>query len=227
MSTSKFPLFLLIVFTLAISSLSFARDNEDGRDIKHVLLISVDGMHALDLTNYIAAHPGSTLAQLSGHGITYTNASTPYVSDSFPGLAALITGGSPTTTGLWYDVSFNRKLSPPAQTTGTGILGGANLCPGTVGAALGYDEGVDFDLSRLDAGGGINRRFCLAIPTMPASLSFRTSTYALIQSSMLRGKPASTPPGSTSTRRMNGSTGRAIMVRMTSLDRKSTLRSFP
>jgi hypothetical protein len=159
MSTSKFPLFLLIVFTLAISSLSFARDNEDGRDIKHVLLISVDGMHALDLTNYIAAHPGSTLAQLSGHGITYTNASTPYVSDSFPGLAALITGGSPTTTGLWYDVSFNRKLSPPAQTTGTGILGGANLCPGTVGAALGYDEGVDFDLSRLDAGGGINPAF--------------------------------------------------------------------
>ena len=118
MSKSKSPLFLLIVFALAVSSLSFARDNEDGRDIKHVLLISVDGMHALDLTNYIAAHPGSTLAQLSGHGITYTNASTPYISDSFPGLAALITGGSPTTTGLWYDVSFNRKLSPPAQTTG-------------------------------------------------------------------------------------------------------------
>jgi len=159
MQTNKFPLFLLIAFALAVSSLSSARDNDDGRDIKHVLLISVDGMHALDLTNYIAAHPSSTLAQLSGHGITYTNASTPYISDSFPGLAALVTGGSPTTTGLWYDVSFNRKLSPPAQTTGTGIPGGANLCPGTVGAALGYDEGVDFDLSRLDAGGGINPAF--------------------------------------------------------------------
>ena len=159
MSKSKSPFFLLFLFALAVSSLSFARDNEDGRDIKHVLLISVDGMHALDLTNYIAVHPGSTLAQLSGHGITYTNASTPYISDSFPGLAALVTGGSPTTTGLWYDVSFNRKLSPPAQTTGTGIPGGANLCPGTVGAALGYDEGVDFDLSRLDAGGGINPAF--------------------------------------------------------------------
>src|SRR5690349_15252144 len=75
------------------------RDNEERRDIKHVLLISVDGMHALDLTNYVASHPNSTLAGLSKHGITYTNASTPFVSDSFPGLAALITGGSPATTG--------------------------------------------------------------------------------------------------------------------------------
>jgi Type I phosphodiesterase / nucleotide pyrophosphatase len=155
----KPTLLLLLLFALTITSHAFGRDNDDRRDIKHVLLISVDGMHALDLTNYVAAHPNSALAQLSGHGITYTNAATPYVSDSFPGLAALVTGGSPITTGLWYDVSFNRKLSPPAQTTGTGIPGGANLCPGTVGAALGLDEGVDFDLTRLDAGGGINPAF--------------------------------------------------------------------
>jgi hypothetical protein len=155
----KLPLLLLIVFTLTVSSLSFARDNEDGRDIKHVLLISVDGMHALDLTNYVAAHPGSTLAQLSDHGITYTNASTTYISDSFPGLASLVTGGSPITTGLWYDVSYNRKLSPPAQTTLNGIPGGANLCPGTVGTGFEYSEGVDFDLTRLDAGGGVNPAF--------------------------------------------------------------------
>ena len=152
-------LLVLIAFTLAAGSLSSARDNEDGRDIKHVLLISVDGMHALDLTNYVAAHPSSTLAQLSGHGITYTNASTTYISDSFPGLAALVTGGSAPTPGLWYDDSYNRKLSPPAQTTLNGIPGGANLCPGTVGTALEYSEGVDFDLTRLDAGGGVNPAF--------------------------------------------------------------------
>src|SRR5262245_35002992 len=128
------PALLLTLFTFAVSS--FAASNEERRDIKHVLLLSVDGMHALDLTNYVASHPNSTLAELSRHGITYTNASTPFVSDSFPGLAALLTGGSPQTTGLWYDVSFNRKLSPPAQTTHNGIPGGANLCPGTVGAAL-------------------------------------------------------------------------------------------
>src|SRR5215470_14956216 len=141
------PLLVTAVFAFTISSFAAARD-EERRDIKHLLLISVDGMHALDLTNYVASHPNSALAQLSSHGITYTNASTPFVSDSFPGLAALITGGSPATTGLWYDVSFNRKLSPPAQN-------GVGLCPGTVGTAVLYDESVDIDSSRLDAGGGI------------------------------------------------------------------------
>src|SRR5215510_16403990 len=76
---------------------------EQGTKVKHVLLISVDGMHALDLTNYVATHPNSTFAQLSAQGKTFTNAYTPYVSDSFPGLSALVTGGSPITAGLWYD----------------------------------------------------------------------------------------------------------------------------
>jgi type I phosphodiesterase/nucleotide pyrophosphatase len=154
--------FILVLLTLMSgfgqNSFAATRDNEERRDIKHVLLISVDGMHALDLTNYVASHPNSTLAGLSKHGITYTNASTPFVSDSFPGLAALITGGSPATTGLWYDVSFNRKLSPPAQN-------GASLCPGTMGTPVLYDESVDMDSSRLDAGGGINPA---AFPRDPA-----------------------------------------------------------
>ena len=34
-------------------------------NIKHVLLISVDGLHALDVSNYVAAHPSSALAELS------------------------------------------------------------------------------------------------------------------------------------------------------------------
>ena len=44
--------------------------------VKHVLLISVDGLHALDLSNYVNTHHGSTLALLSRNGVTYTNAST-------------------------------------------------------------------------------------------------------------------------------------------------------
>lgn len=36
---------------------------------KHVLIISVDGLHALDLANYVAAHPASTLASLAHTGI--------------------------------------------------------------------------------------------------------------------------------------------------------------
>jgi len=62
-----------------------------GHPVKHVLLISVDGLHALDLSNYVVSHPNSTLAELSGEGITYSNDSTSTPSDSFPGLASLVT----------------------------------------------------------------------------------------------------------------------------------------
>ena len=68
-------------------------NGDHGNEIRHVLLISVDGLHALDLSNYVSSHPTSTLATLSSHGITYTNASTSQPSDSFPGLASLVTGG--------------------------------------------------------------------------------------------------------------------------------------
>ena len=54
--------------------------------------------------------------------MTFTNNQTSSPSDSFPGLAALVTGGSPVTTGFWYDVTWNRALSPPAQTDGPAIL---------------------------------------------------------------------------------------------------------
>jgi hypothetical protein len=133
-------------------------DDFKSHKIEHVLLISVDGLHALDLSNYVAAHPDSSLAQLSKHGYTYTNASTSTPSDSFPGLASLVTGGSPTTTGLWYDVTWNRALSPQAQ--GNIIMGTTGgTCPGTVGAIVELDEGVDTDLTQLNGGGSINPDF--------------------------------------------------------------------
>jgi hypothetical protein len=129
-----------------------------GREVRHVLLISVDGMHALDLSNYVAAHPGSTLAALSSHGVTYTNASTSTPSDSFPGLAGLVTGGSPTTSGFWYDVSWNRALSP--QLTGNPNVGSTGgTCPATIGGVVEFDEGIDADLTQLDGGGSINPAF--------------------------------------------------------------------
>jgi hypothetical protein len=142
-------------------------DSDDGllgsrHQVKHVLLISVDGLHALDLSNYVAAHPDSTLAELSRHGVTYTNNSTSSPSDSFPGLASLVTGGSPVTTGLWYDDTYNRVLSPPAQTDGLGNPGGS--CPGKIGTNVAWDEAVDVDLTRLDGGGGLNQKFLVRDP---------------------------------------------------------------
>jgi len=149
-----------LVIALFVSTFATAEDQNDGHQAKHVLLISVDGMHALDLANYVQAHPNSTLAQLSAHGKTYTNATTSQPSDSFPGLTALVTGGSPITTGFWYDVSYNRKLSPPAATNPIlGPTGGTNLCPGTIGTVVELDESVDIDLTQVNGGGGINPNF--------------------------------------------------------------------
>ncbi len=47
-------------------------------------------------------------------------------------------------------------MSPPAQTTPYGIVGGAALCPSVVGTQIGFDEEIDVDYTKLDAGGGIN-----------------------------------------------------------------------
>jgi len=130
--------------------------------VHRVLLVSVDGLHALDLSNYVATHPESALADLSRHGVTYTNNSTSTPSDSFPGLASLVTGGSPVTSGLWYDDTYNRVLSPPAQTDGLGNPGGS--CPGKIGTNVAWDEAVDKDLTRLDGGGGLNQAYLVRDP---------------------------------------------------------------
>ena len=131
--------FLLFLILLAISATLQAQDNDSRHRVKHVLLISVDGLHALDLTNFVSSHPQSALAQLSSHGVTFDNAATSQPSDSFPGLSALVTGGSPTTAGFWYDVTYNRALSPPALTTPyisfVGAPGGS--CPGQIGTITG------------------------------------------------------------------------------------------
>ncbi|GGI03232.1 hypothetical protein GCM10007170_46730 [Arthrobacter liuii] len=63
-------------------------DGQEGRGetSKHVLLLSVDGLHQKDLDRYVAAHPESALASLVSHGTSYTHAQTPVPSDSFPGM---------------------------------------------------------------------------------------------------------------------------------------------
>jgi type I phosphodiesterase/nucleotide pyrophosphatase len=144
----------LIALGVGLFTAQAANAWEREHPVQHVLLISVDGLHALDLSNYVNSHPNSTLAALSQHGLTYTNNQTSSPSDSFPGLAALVTGGSPVTTGFWYDVTWNRALSPPAQTDGLGNPGGD--CPGQIGTIMAMDESIDTDLTRLDGGGGPN-----------------------------------------------------------------------
>jgi len=79
---------------------------------QHVLLISVDGMHAIDLANWIQSHPSSNFAKLANSGIIYPNAFTTAPSDSYPGMLAQVTGASPKTAGLFYDDSYDRREYP-------------------------------------------------------------------------------------------------------------------
>src|SRR5271154_1358941 len=99
------------------------------KNVKHVLLLSIDGMHAVDFYNCSHGIAGANsgdpycpnLAALAKTGINYVATSSSKPSDSAPGLMALVTGGTPRTTGIYYDVAFDRTLDGPATTTGTGL----------------------------------------------------------------------------------------------------------
>ncbi len=91
-----------------------------GGGIRHVLLLSVDGLHQQDLSWYVRHHPASTLASLVRRGVEYANARTPIPSDSFPGLVGQVTGGDPGVTGIYYDDTFNHDVFPAGTTNCAG-----------------------------------------------------------------------------------------------------------
>src|ERR1700745_1045711 len=107
--------------------------NDHQNHIKRVLLIS--GANHGD--PYCPA-----LAALAKHGVNYVDASTSKPSDSFPGLTAIITGGSPALTGVYYDVAYSRNLQGPATTTGNGNAAGpCTPGPGPTGLKTEDEEG--------------------------------------------------------------------------------------
>ncbi|HMD44803.1 MAG TPA: alkaline phosphatase family protein [Acidimicrobiales bacterium] len=131
--------------------------------VSHVLLISVDGLHQSDLTQWIAEHPSSNLATLTGHGTQYANASTTMPSDSFPGMIAQVTGGTPKTTGVFYDDTWDRTLyAPPAQ-------GGPSTCSGPAGTETQYAENIDTNAPSV-ANGQVGTRTILGETIDPAQL---------------------------------------------------------
>jgi hypothetical protein len=79
--------------TLASAATGQPSGGHPSGGIKHVLLISVDGMHQQDLAWYVQNYPHSVLAALEGRGVEYSNAETPFPSDSTPGMVAQVTGG--------------------------------------------------------------------------------------------------------------------------------------
>jgi hypothetical protein len=122
-------------------------DRQGRQTIKHVLLISVDGLHQSDLSWWVKNNPSSELAKLMGGGSEYSSAHTPVPSDSDPGMTAQMTGGDPRTTGVYYDVEYNHALFPPGTTSCTGTPPGANVI---------YDSPDDIDVTKLDAGQGLS-----------------------------------------------------------------------
>lgn len=132
-----------------------AREGNHIDRIEHVLLLSIDGFHAVDLANCTASGLCPNLERLTDHGTTYTNASTTKPSDSFPGLLAQLTGGTSKSTGVFYDDSYDRTFFAP----------GSN-CLGTPGTEMNYSEALDKNLHSIDGGN-------------PASLTGSNSAVAI------------------------------------------------
>ena len=130
-----------------------AQQVNDRNGVRHVLLVSIDGMHALDYENCVKGGFCPNLAALGQTGVNYTRTSSARPSDSFPGLMAIVTGGTPRTVGAFYDVAYDRVLAPPTHDTGNGVAGGV-CTPGVPnGTTTEYEEGVEIDQSALNGGG--------------------------------------------------------------------------
>jgi hypothetical protein len=140
-------------FTAIGAPMSFAAADEGDATSRHVLLVSIDGMHALDFRNCAIANTCPNLAELAATGVNYARTSTSKPSDSFPGLMAIVTGGTPKLVGAYYDVAYDRVLAPPAADTGNGVLHGSCIAGQPNGTRTEYEEGDDIDQTKLNGGG--------------------------------------------------------------------------
>ncbi len=166
LNLSKWAVFSpALCLALVMPPSGFAQGNEGYRpwrngNIKHVLLLSIDGMHAVDYLNCSKGISGvnagepycPVMAALGVNGVTYNQVSTSRPSDSFPGLMALASGGNPQTVGAWYDVAYDRVLAPPAKKTGNGVQPGTCTPNVPSGTTTEYEEGIDLDQSKLNGG---------------------------------------------------------------------------
>ncbi len=151
---------VVAVVMLTMSTRGVAAD-ADSKRVKHVVLLSIDGMHAVDFYNCAHGIEGANggdpycpnMEALSHSAINYVATASSMPSDSFPGLAALVSGGSPKTTGLYYDVAYDRSLDAPAATTGTGLAAGPCTPYGIpTGTTTDNDQGIDYDDTKLNGG---------------------------------------------------------------------------
>jgi hypothetical protein len=143
---------------VALAAPSGAASSAERHQARHVLLLSVDGLHQDDLDNFVDAHPRSALAQLAASGLEYTHAQTTFPSDSFPGTVAQLTGAGPGTSGVYYDDTYNRALLP---------AGTRDCATAAKGTEVSWTEAADRSQEpiALDAGQGLPDPVLAALPT--------------------------------------------------------------
>lgn len=139
------------------------------RTAVHVLLLSIDGLHQSDLAWYLRTHPDSALAALVDAGTSYTDATTTFPSDSFPGMVAQLTGAGPGTSGVYYDDTFNRQLLP------AGTVDCTTAAPGT---EVSWTEAADRSQGpiTLDAGQKLPSTALTSLPTNTLAQTLANST---------------------------------------------------
>lgn len=165
---------LIVAAAVDPSFASSAEGGHGGERPQHVLLVSVDGLHQSDLMWFVHTHPKSNLSMLVRRGVDYTDARTPVPSDSFPGLIAQITGGTPRTTGVYYDDSFNRSLLPPGNPCTPGQTTG-------LGTEVAYAENLDVNTDSIDVGFGIPNLY----PGLPSSVLELPGDVTTIENKMI------------------------------------------
>jgi len=139
---------------------------KQNNQIQRVLLVSIDGMHAVDYLNCSKGVAGvnngepycPNLARLGQTAVNYLDTTTSRPSDSFPGLMTIITGGTPRLHGAFYDVAYDRILAPPQNTTGNGLLGGNCVPNQPNGTTTEYEEGIDKNQQFLNGIDGISTK---------------------------------------------------------------------
>ncbi|KAL1846748.1 hypothetical protein Plec18170_009039 [Paecilomyces lecythidis] len=113
---------------------------------KQVIFLSFDGMHQGDLVNYIEQHPNSTWASLIlKNAVVFNNAKASTPSDSFPATSALVTGGTPRLTGIYWDDTWAKDLYPPSSN-----------CTGPIGSEVDWSVASDWNSSSITGGDAFN-----------------------------------------------------------------------
>ena len=117
---------------------------------RHVIIISIDGLHEADLTDSATSALLPNIIALAHDGIWYKNASCTHPSDSFPGTLAYLTGAGPASTGVYYDDTFCRSLVGPGGDADSPMGTQVRLTAAIDRQPRMFSGGGDFDATSID-----------------------------------------------------------------------------